>query len=161
MPDISSNVRTKSTSLRTDRRMASSFFAAHGPTKTTFAFGLCFLIRRAVSDASVDGRNFAVSGGVAKSVENVIREKYPDREIKMANAEGLKECRKLLTMAKAGKYNGYLLEGMACPGGCVAGAGTMQSIKKSQAAVNKYAAQAKHKISSQTEYVKELDKLVD
>ena len=96
-----------------------------------------------VSDASVDGRNFAVSGGVAKSVENVIREKYPDREIKMANAEGLKECRKLLTMAKAGKYNGYLLEGMACPGGCVAGAGTMQSIKKSQAAVNKYAAQAK------------------
>ena len=114
-----------------------------------------------VSDASVDGRNFAVSGGVAKSVENVIREKYPDREIKMANAEGLKECRKLLTMAKAGKYNGYLLEGMACPGGCVAGAGTMQSIKKSQAAVNKYAAQAKHKISSQTEYVKELDKLVD
>ena len=98
-----------------------------------------------VSDASVDGRNFAVSGGVAKSVENVIREKYPDREIKMANAEGLKECRKLLTMAKAGKYNGYLLEGMACPGGCVAGAGTMQSIKKSQAAVNKYAAQAKHK----------------
>ena len=48
-----------------------------------------------------------------------------------------------------------------CPGGCVAGAGTMQSIKKSQAAVNKYAAQAKHKISSQTEYVKELDKLVD
>ena len=114
-----------------------------------------------VSDASVDGRNFAVSGGVAKSVENVIREKYPDREIKMANAEGLKECRKLLTMAKAGKYNGYLLEGMACPGGCVAGAGTMQSIKKSQAAVNKYAALAKHKISSQTEYVKELDKLVD
>lgn len=78
--------------------------------------------RTAVSDASVDGRNFAVSGGVAKSVENVIREKYPDREIKMANAEGLKECRKLLTMAKAGKYNGYLLEGMACPGGCVAGA---------------------------------------
>ena len=114
-----------------------------------------------VSDASVDGRNFAVSGGVAKSVENVIREKYPDREIKMANAEGLKECRKLLTMAKAGKYNCYLLEGMACPGGCVAGAGTMQSIKKSQAAVNKYAAQAKHKISSQTEYVKELDKRVD
>ena len=91
----------------------------------------------------------------------VIHEKYPDREIKIANAEGLRECRKLLTMAKAGKYNGYLLEGMACPGGCVAGAGTMQPIKKSQTAVNKYAAQAKHKISSQTEYVKELDKLVD
>ena len=82
-----------------------------------------------VNDASADGRNFAVAGGVAKSVVNVIKERYPDKEIKVANAEGLKECRKLLTMAKAGKYNGYLLEGMACPGGCVAGAGTMQPIK--------------------------------
>ena len=27
-------------------------------------------------------------------------------------------------LAKAGKKNGCLIEGMACPGGCVAGAGT-------------------------------------
>ena len=114
-----------------------------------------------VNDASADGRNFAVAGGVAKSVVNVIKERYPDKEIKVANAEGLKECRKLLTMAKAGKYNGYLLEGMACPGGCVAGAGTMQPIKKSQAAVGLYARQAKHKTSDETEHIKELDKLVD
>lgn len=114
-----------------------------------------------VNDASTDGRNFAVSGGVAQAVANVIHEKYPDKEVKIANAEGLKECRKLLTVAKAGKYNGYLLEGMACPGGCVAGAGTMQSIKKSQVAVGKYAMTAKHKVASQTEYVKELEKLVD
>ena len=37
----------------------------------------------------------------------------------------------LLRMAKAGKYNGYLLEGMACPGGCVAGAGTINNPDKS------------------------------
>ena len=92
---------------------------------------------------------------------NVIKERYPDKEIKVANAEGLKECRKLLTMAKAGKYNGYLLEGMACPGGCVAGAGTMQPIKKSQAAVGLYASKAGHKTSDGTEYVKELEKLVE
>ena len=109
----------------------------------------------------MDGRNFAVAGGVAKSVVDVIHERYPDKEIKVANAEGLKECRKLLTMAKAGKYNGYLLEGMACPGGCVAGAGTMQPIKKSQASVNLYASKAKHKTSNETEHVKELEKLVD
>ena len=114
-----------------------------------------------VNDASTDGRNFAVAGGVAKAVADVIHEKFPDREIKIANAEGLRDCRKLLTMAKAGKYNGYLLEGMACPGGCVAGAGTMQPIKKSQTAVNLYASKAKHKTSNQTEHVKELDKLVD
>lgn len=41
-------------------------------------------------------------------------------------AEGLRECRKMIQQAKAGKFNGYLLEGMACPGGCVAGAGTIR-----------------------------------
>ncbi len=114
-----------------------------------------------VSDASTDGRNFAVAGGVAKSVADVIHEKYPDREIQIANAEGLRDCRKLLLQAKKGKYNGYLLEGMACLGGCVAGPGTMQPIKKSQMAVNQYAAKANHKTSNETEHVKELDKLVD
>lgn len=114
-----------------------------------------------VSAASKDGRNFAVAGGVAKSVVDVIAQMYPDKEIKVANAEGLKECKKLLQLAKAGKYNGYLLEGMACPGGCVAGAGTMQPVKKSQTAVSLYAAKAGHITSDKTEYVSELDKLVD
>lgn len=114
-----------------------------------------------VNDASADGRNFAVAGGVARSVVNVIHERYPDKEIQVANAEGLRECRKLLTMATKGKYQGYLLEGMACPGGCVAGAGTMQPIKKSQTSVNLYASKAKHKTSNETEHVKELNKLVD
>ena len=50
---------------------------------------------------------------------------------------------------------------MACPGGCVAGAGTMQSIKKSAVAVNMYAKQAEHQSATGTEHVKELDKLVD
>ena len=67
----------------------------------------------------------------------------------------------MLQDAVAGKYPGYLLEGMACPGGCVAGAGTMQPIKKSQAMVGIYAKQAGHNIASQTEHIKELDKLVD
>jgi len=88
--------------------------------------------------ASGDGRGFAVSGGVASAVVNCIKEMYPEKEIKTESAEGLRECRKLLMMAKAGKYNGYLLEGMACPGGCVAGAGTVQPIDKSKASVAKH-----------------------
>ena len=36
-----------------------------------------------------------------------------------------------MRIAKAGKYDGYLLEGMACPGGCVAGAGTINNPDKS------------------------------
>ncbi|MBR6615944.1 MAG: 4Fe-4S dicluster domain-containing protein [Lachnospiraceae bacterium] len=114
-----------------------------------------------VSDASTDGRNFAVSGGVANAVVNVIKERYPDREVKVASAEGLGECRKLMTMAKAGKYDGYLLEGMACPGGCIGGAGTMRAIKKSQFAVSQYASKATHQKADETAYVDELNKLVE
>ena len=114
-----------------------------------------------VNNASSDGRNFAVSGGVAQAVLDVIHAQYPDREVKVAAAEGLQECHKLMAAAAAGKYNGYLLEGMACPGGCVAGAGTMQPIKKSQAAVGLYAKQADHKLAHETEHIKELDKLVE
>lgn len=116
--------------------------------------------KNGVTDVSADGRNFAVSGGVAKSVVNVIKEKYPDREVNVVNAEGLMECRKMLAMAVAGKYNGYLLEGMACPGGCVAGAGTMQPIAKSQAAVGAYAKQATHENSNDTAEVENLGKLI-
>lgn len=113
-----------------------------------------------VDDVSTDGRNFAVAGGVAQSVVDVIKSKYPDREVKVANAESLQDCRKLLAAAVAGKYNGYLLEGMACPGGCIAGAGTMQPIPKSKASVNMYAKQASHVNCNETEQVKELDKLI-
>ena len=38
-------------------------------------------------------------------------------------------------LAKAGKYNGCLIEGMGCPGGCVAGAGTNIPIAKAQKAL--------------------------
>src|SRR5699024_5015057 len=72
-------------------------------------------------DASGDGRGFAVSGGVTQVVVNAIHKMDPGREVKVASAQGLADCRKMMMMAKAGKYNGYLLEGMACPGGCIAG----------------------------------------
>ena len=87
--------------------------------------------------ASADGRGFSVSGGVAIAVVNCIKEMAPDREILVEHAEGLNECRKMLMRAKAGKLNGYLLEGMACPGGCVGGAGTVQLIPKSVQEVEK------------------------
>ncbi len=88
-------------------------------------------------EASGDGNGFAVSGGVAKAVEDVLKVMYPDVEVKTEKAEGLQNCKKMLMIAKTGKYNGYLLEGMACPGGCVAGAGTIAPAKKSTDAVHK------------------------
>jgi len=94
--------------------------------------------------ASADGRNFAVAGGVANAVINVIHDRFPDREVKVSNAEGLDECRKMLRDATRHKFDGYLLEGMACPGGCVAGPGTLQAINKSTAAVKRYAQKSPH-----------------
>jgi len=91
-----------------------------------------------LNEGSAAGRGFAVSGGVAKAVNDLIAENYPDMEVKTARAEGLRDCRKLMTLAKAGKYNGYLLEGMACPGGCVAGAGTLLPVELAANVVGRY-----------------------
>ncbi len=79
---------------------------------------------------SGDGCGFAISGGVADAVVNRIHQIDPDREVKVAKAEGLAECKKLLTMAKLGRYNGYLLEGMGCPGSCVGGVGNIKAPDK-------------------------------
>lgn len=99
-----------------------------------------------------DARMFAVSGGVAQAVVNAIKSMDPEREVKVAKAAGLDECRKLLLMAKAGKYDGYLLEGMACPGGCVAGAGTLCDIGKAHKSVSHFARKADYSCAYGTEY---------
>ena len=92
---------------------------------------------------------------------NVIKNLEPEREVKVRAAQGLRECKKMLMLAKAGKLNGYLLEGMACPGGCVAGAGTLQNPVKSTAGVNKYKATAARKTSDESPYEITLNLLHD
>ena len=89
-------------------------------------------------EASAPGVGFAAGGGVAKAVEEVIHRIRPEVEVKTVAAEGLDECRKMLRGARTGKYNGYLLEGMACPGGCIAGAGTVQPAEKSRRNLERY-----------------------
>ena len=95
-----------------------------------------------LNEGTAAGRGFAVSGGVAQAVANLVKEQNPGMEVKTARAEGLRDCRKLMMMAKAGKYKGYLLEGMACPGGCVAGAGTILPVDKAAKFVEKYSSEA-------------------
>ncbi len=51
-------------------------------------------------------------------------------------------------MAKAGKLNGCLIEGMGCPGGCMAGAGTNVSVKTAAGELKKLQAASKRKIPS-------------
>ena len=96
----------------------------------------------------------AASGGVAKAVEKVIEKLEPDRQVKTVYAEGLRECRQMLRMARTGKYDGYLLEGMACPGGCIAGAG--QPPEKSRRLLEQYKAQAPKSNPVESDYTEYL-----
>ena len=102
--------------------------------------------------ASADGRGFAVAGGVASAVVNAIKVMDPEREVSVVNAEGLENCRKMMKDAVKGKYPGYLIEGMACPGGCVAGAGTLQAINRTAAAVKRYAKKSPRKNATENAY---------
>ena len=98
------------------------------------------------------GRGFAVAGGVAAAVEELIHKEHPDIELKTQRADGLRDCRKLLMLAKAGKLDGYLLEGMACPGGCVAGAGTVVSADTAAKKLAQHMAQASGETAKDSKY---------
>lgn len=93
---------------------------------------------RSIHEATGAGRGYAVAGGVASAVERCIHEYYPGVEVKIEHAEGLEECKKVLLLAKLGKKNGCLIEGMGCPGGCIAGAGTNIPIEKAALEVKKF-----------------------
>ena len=105
-----------------------------------------------LEEATAAGRGFAVSGGVASAVVDAVKRLDPTKEIPVQSAQGLHECKKMLMVAKAGKLNGYLLEGMACPGGCVAGAGTLQPINKATASINQYKKLAEDKNALDSKY---------
>ncbi|MDE6124679.1 MAG: 4Fe-4S dicluster domain-containing protein [Eubacterium sp.] len=110
-------------------------------------------------ESSGDGVGFAVSGGVADAVKNAIKVLNPGREVHTVRAEGLQNCKKMLQIAKTGKYNGYLLEGMACIGGCVAGAGTIAPVRKATDAVNRMKENSDIRFGVSSKYRKHLSEL--
>ena len=107
-------------------------------------------------EASAPGVGFAAGGGVAKAVEDVIHRLHPEVEVKTITADGLRECRQMLRIARTGKYDGYLLEGMACPGGCIAGAGTIQPLEKSRRSLEKYKSAVSIENPLDTEYIEDI-----
>ena len=97
-------------------------------------------------DATAAGRGYAVAGGVAGAIEACLKEYYPEVPVHIEHAESLAECKKMLALAKAGKLKGCMIEGMACPGGCMGGAGTNVPIAKSSKALKKYVAGSSKKL---------------
>lgn len=110
----------------------SAIFAAKGIDMETYE------AEEPIHDATGAGRGYAVAGGVSSAIEECINEYYPGTEVLIEHVEGLAECQKMLLMAKAGKKDGCMIEGMACPGGCVAGAGTNIPVAKAAQAVKKF-----------------------
>lgn len=102
-------------------------------------------VEEGLEDASAAGRGYAVAGGVAQAITECVNTLHPEAEVKMDHAEGLRDCRKMLTLARAGKRNGCLLEGMACPGGCIGGAGTLMPVNKAAGEVKKFQSAAEWK----------------
>ena len=103
-----------------------------------------------LNDAFGAGRGYAVASGVAGAIKACIDEYYPGTEVKIDHVEGLADCKKMLLQAKAGKKKGYLIEGMGCPGGCVAGAGTNIPVVKAQIQVKKFVKEAEDFVPPET-----------
>lgn len=90
------------------------------------------------------GKGYASTGGVLKAITSCLDTFYGVSNVKTDKADGLINCRKMLSEAKAGKKNGYLLEGMACPGGCVGGPGALVPIVRANAELKKYVEDSKN-----------------
>ena len=73
-------------------------------------------------EASVFGKRFAGSGGVANAVMEAMQEMGEDVSgIRLMTCAGGDECKKAMMLLKNGKLDADFVEGMACPGGCVGG----------------------------------------
>ncbi len=99
-----------------------------------------------IHDATSAGRGYGVAGGVASAIEECVKKYYPGTEVHIEHAESLAECKKILMLAKAGRKNGCLIEGMACPGGCIAGAGTNIAIPQAAKELQRFKDAAEKKV---------------
>ncbi len=137
-PCAAKKLEASRTTVRSDVDFVITFeeleaiFAAKGIDMETYE------CEEPIHDATGAGRGYAVAGGVASAIEQCINEYYPGTDVYIEHAEGLAECQKALLLAKAGKKDGCLIEGMGCPGGCVAGVGTNIAIPKAAQAVKKF-----------------------
>lgn len=91
-----------------------------------------------VNDASYFGRVFGRSGGLTEAVREAVKEKGLDFEVKPEICDGIEACKIALLKAKAGKLEKNFIEGMACLGGCVGGAASLNHEPKSRMKVDQY-----------------------
>ena len=96
-----------------------------------------------LEDASPYGRGFACSGGVAGAVRQALEERGSAFELKAVSCSGIDECKVALMKKARGMLEGNFIEGMACVGGCVNGAGCLVHHENNAAAARAHAKAAK------------------
>lgn len=80
-----------------------------------------------LQQGSIYGKEFARAGGVTAAVLEVLKEREENLNINVKQCNGAAECKKAMTLLKAGKLPEDFIEGMACIGGCVNGPGNTLS----------------------------------
>ncbi len=98
-----------------------------------------------LDNASYFGRIFARSGGLTDAVAEALSEQGIDFPVKAIACDGIEECKLALLKKKSGKLDANFIEGMACVGGCIGGAGCLTHGEKNKAEVDKYGMEAYEK----------------
>ena len=102
-----------------------------------------------LDNASYYGRIFARSGGLSDAVAQALKEQgLEDFDLKAVPCDGIEACRAALLKASKNVLPGNFIEGMACVGGCIGGAGCLTHGEKNKADVDKYGREAMEKTIS-------------
>lgn len=101
-----------------------------------------------LDNASYFGRIFARSGGLTDAAAQALKEQNIDFEVKPVVCDGIEACKLALLKLSKGVLGGNFIEGMACVGGCIGGAGCLTHGDKNKAEVDKYGREALEKTIS-------------
>ncbi len=96
-----------------------------------------------LDNASYFGRIFARSGGLSDAVKQALKEQnLSDFELKAVSCDGIEACKTALLKKNKNLLDANFIEGMACVGGCIGGAGCLTHGEKNKAEVDKYGKEA-------------------
>lgn len=96
--------------------------------------------------ASYYGRIFARCGGLSDAVAQALKEQgNEDFQLNPLVCDGISECRSALMKADKKVLKNNFIEGMACTGGCVGGAGCLTHSERNRIDVDKHGSLANNK----------------
>ncbi len=101
-----------------------------------------------LDNASYFGRIFARSGGLSDAVSQAMKEQDIEFDLKPAVCDGIEACRMALLKKSKNVLDANFIEGMACVGGCIGGAGCLTHGEKNKSEVDKYGREAMEKTIS-------------